>query len=1478
MSLHPACHTDTADATATASRSIFHCDASTDQRAHAHTLGHAPVPLLPSAGYEHTAAAACVTPARHPSLHSDAHTAAVASPTSAATPALHSPSSRSSAASLSLSLSHCSHSRSSVSVSTYGGGGMGGAYGWRSRAASMADCCDDPPLPDEGGRALSFSSPSVAAAAAAATSAAAAITAVPAHDQHSAKKPRLKQHHSSPAVAMDSGSLQSLTAADMPVVTKCAARAALQLSISLSATPPPLPHSSSSSANSTANHSPALGPAPSPPSFAAAQHYVYVPSAPASASSTSAVAATAAAASFTSQTPDGRSSTANSFSRHSWGQPPQTPALPFSAQQQPHSSAHYRFPMQSQQQQQQHSHHHHSASFQLPSSSGPGGALSLARAHSSLVEAVASAASHHGRAHLHSPPPPHACSSSGAAACVAMAGLNDPPPRLPVPGHSCPLLDDDGDADEEEEEELHADQYKPLLPTVKGTPSITPETMMELLRGCGHAAASASASTTPFSPAAGPSHSPAQGQSHPHSHSPSGLYSHLYDRVVVVDARFPYEYAGGHIKSALNLYTTKHVFDYFLSDEMIGSASAGGGNADGGSLRHKSMAEAQRTCIVFHCEYSQLRGPHLFQRLRARDRDVHLFRDPHDHASLHYPEMYILAGGYKAFYERFGAGVNSAAGTPLRGPTPVPVAGSATGAATSSAAAAAAGVAPVVCTPSPQLPSFQASIASSARSVSVPLPPSALGHGFGFGSGAAGAGVGVGTHHRPHAISAARAQAHAHSYQQHQQQQKHGGGAVSHSQFQSIASVTSSAGHAHTNARWGSGSGALSPSTADAATVARGVAAMALDGDSGSGSGCGGGAIGAGLTIDVGQANGTSGSTAEGVAAAMATAASASAPASSSSCTGGASTSTSTSTSALASPSFPGHAPEFEHLFDSPTPSYVRMRDARFKEQCAVLLRDHESEKKMTLARSASTGALVPGMQHAHAHSRAAGTRTPAQGPLAHPPTPPTPRLDACGARVLTSPIPGAGAAGGSPAPLAPRTLLTPRLGATSLHSIAAASSSSSSGADHVDMLHTELRTIRRRSASTYTAGSYAYARAATPLSALHCEGSAAAAAEPSTPGSLTRHLSSHALPPSGRESFGSTSGSVCGSGSGFGPGSSISGDTPLLSPVASSRSPVLSRSFSTMMEAASFSPGLGAASSNSSRLGQTPSPSRNIFSVGSGIGLGFGLGLGSGGGSGGPSASPALGSPSPSSSSRASVASACFGFGSGTFSSSSSLNASANGVASPSSASLPHSHSYSHSNAATGSGFGSGPGSAGSGSGGGGGGGGAHPFTHRSSSSACALPSPPYGGAGVTATGASPHSQLGSPAPAAPTPPALPPSPPQLVQSRSDFTLTDSKRPAGMPLNEKRVAAAAAAAAAAAEAAMADECDRDDSAGGFCHVGAAPMSSLELEGVVALERDHDHGPLRGRRRGLPMLPRSLCTSPTPVAMAVAEEEETDNE
>ena len=52
--------------------------------------------------------------------------------------------------------------------------------------------------------------------------------------------------------------------------------------------------------------------------------------------------------------------------------------------------------------------------------------------------------------------------------------------------------------------------------------------------------------------------------------------------------------------------------------------------------------------IIFHCEYSQERGPRMFNHLRKVDRELNSHRYP----QLSYPEIYLLAEGYRSFHTK----------------------------------------------------------------------------------------------------------------------------------------------------------------------------------------------------------------------------------------------------------------------------------------------------------------------------------------------------------------------------------------------------------------------------------------------------------------------------------------------------------------------------------------------------------------------------------------------------------------------------------------------------------------------------------------------------------------------------------------------------------------------------------------------------------------------------------------------------------
>uniref|UniRef100_UPI00398F6EB1 cell division cycle 25 homolog d n=1 Tax=Pristiophorus japonicus TaxID=55135 RepID=UPI00398F6EB1 len=108
-----------------------------------------------------------------------------------------------------------------------------------------------------------------------------------------------------------------------------------------------------------------------------------------------------------------------------------------------------------------------------------------------------------------------------------------------------------------------------------------------------------------------------------------GEFDHIIDEFVIVDCRYPYEYDGGHIKGALNLYTEEQLINTFFPSQ-----------ASPGPMRRCSI-------IIFHCEFSSERGPRVCRNLRRMDRITNVY------PRLCFPELYILKGGYKEFYQEF---------------------------------------------------------------------------------------------------------------------------------------------------------------------------------------------------------------------------------------------------------------------------------------------------------------------------------------------------------------------------------------------------------------------------------------------------------------------------------------------------------------------------------------------------------------------------------------------------------------------------------------------------------------------------------------------------------------------------------------------------------------------------------------------------------------------------------------------------------
>uniref|UniRef100_A0A2K6S5N8 M-phase inducer phosphatase n=1 Tax=Saimiri boliviensis boliviensis TaxID=39432 RepID=A0A2K6S5N8_SAIBB len=97
-----------------------------------------------------------------------------------------------------------------------------------------------------------------------------------------------------------------------------------------------------------------------------------------------------------------------------------------------------------------------------------------------------------------------------------------------------------------------------------------------------------------------------------------GKFQGLIEKFYVIDCRYPYEYLGGHIQGALNLYSQEELFNFFLKKPIV------------------PLDTQKRIIIVFHCEFSSERGPRMCRSLREEDRSLNQY------PALYYPELYIL--------------------------------------------------------------------------------------------------------------------------------------------------------------------------------------------------------------------------------------------------------------------------------------------------------------------------------------------------------------------------------------------------------------------------------------------------------------------------------------------------------------------------------------------------------------------------------------------------------------------------------------------------------------------------------------------------------------------------------------------------------------------------------------------------------------------------------------------------------------------
>ncbi len=82
----------------------------------------------------------------------------------------------------------------------------------------------------------------------------------------------------------------------------------------------------------------------------------------------------------------------------------------------------------------------------------------------------------------------------------------------------------------------------------------------------------------------------------------NGVYSDSIENLIIVDSRYPYEYEGGHIRHAKNIYTKEKLLNELFQMNSQYHLQA----------LYKSSNPDKRTVIIFHCEFSSERGPSLW--------------------------------------------------------------------------------------------------------------------------------------------------------------------------------------------------------------------------------------------------------------------------------------------------------------------------------------------------------------------------------------------------------------------------------------------------------------------------------------------------------------------------------------------------------------------------------------------------------------------------------------------------------------------------------------------------------------------------------------------------------------------------------------------------------------------------------------------------------------------------------------------------
>lgn len=98
--------------------------------------------------------------------------------------------------------------------------------------------------------------------------------------------------------------------------------------------------------------------------------------------------------------------------------------------------------------------------------------------------------------------------------------------------------------------------------------------------------------------------------------------------LALIDCRFPYEHGGGRIRGAVNAYLPGDVQKFMQTRAHAGVHGV----------------------YVFYCEFSSERAPKMWRHVRNLDRRDHVA----DYPALSFPQVYVLRGGFDAFFDEFG--------------------------------------------------------------------------------------------------------------------------------------------------------------------------------------------------------------------------------------------------------------------------------------------------------------------------------------------------------------------------------------------------------------------------------------------------------------------------------------------------------------------------------------------------------------------------------------------------------------------------------------------------------------------------------------------------------------------------------------------------------------------------------------------------------------------------------------------------------